>query len=178
MDGFIIIGNKNAFTYKEIFPYIKNNELWLGITKPDVTKEVKGLCRWFTNIPHKGLNKPLLLSKEYNSIDYPKYDNYDAIEVSKVKDIPIDYNGIMGVPVTFLDNYNSTQFEILLLACGNTYANTPKKELEVFNFNPNIKYGGGLGAPVLNGKGVYARVLIRKKGHISRRAPHRTQNLF
>ena len=118
---FLIIGNKNAITYKEIFPYIKNNELWLGFTNPDeyrlpngeITQSVKGLCRWFTNIPHNRRNTELDLFRKYNETDYPKYDNYDAIEVPKVTDIPMDYEGIMGVPITFLDKYCPTQFEII-----------------------------------------------------------------
>lgn len=95
---FLIIGNQNAITYKEIFPYIKNNELWLGITNPDeyrlpngeITQSVKGLCRWFTNIPHNHRNEELDLYKKYNETDYPKYENYLVFEVSKVADIPVD----------------------------------------------------------------------------------------
>ena len=95
---FLIIGNKNAITYKEIFPYIKNNELWLGITNPDeyrlpngeITQSVKGLCRWFTNIPHNRRNTELNLYKKYSADEYPKYDNYLGFNVDKVADIPID----------------------------------------------------------------------------------------
>ena len=96
---FLIIGNKNAITYKEIFPYIKNNELWLGTTNPneyflpngEITKSVTGLCRWFTNLEHKKRNGELILYKTYNPTEYPKYDNYDAIEVGKVAEIPMGY---------------------------------------------------------------------------------------
>jgi hypothetical protein len=95
---FIIIGNKNAITYKEIFRYIKDEKIWLGDTSPkefilpngEITKKVSGLCRWFTNLNHKKRNECLVLHKKYNPQDYPKYDNYEAIEVSKVKDIPCD----------------------------------------------------------------------------------------
>ena len=94
----LIIGNMNAITYKEIFPYIKNNELWMGITNPDeyrlpngeITQSVKGLCRWFTNIPHNHRNEPLDLYKKYSADEYHKYDNYLGFNVNKVIDIPID----------------------------------------------------------------------------------------
>lgn len=134
---FIIIGNQNAITYKEIFPYIKNNQLWLGNSihsgdrkfyVPDNYAlnaatcgidndgkrfiKVKGV-RWFTNIETKERFETLDLYKKYNPIDYPKYDNYDAINVDKTCDIPADYDGVMGVPITFLDKYCPTQFEII-----------------------------------------------------------------
>ena len=135
---FLIIGNTQAITYKEIFPYIKNNELWLGCSSfnsgmffrvpnnyeyADTYKfdrerngekvmRVSSIC-WFTNIPHNKRNYDLDLYRKYNETDYPMYDNYDAIEVSKVADIPMDYDGVMGVPITFLDKYCPSQFEIL-----------------------------------------------------------------
>ena len=95
---FLIIGNKNAITYKEIFPYIKDNELWLGITNPDeyrlpngeITQSVKGLCRWFTNIPHNRRNTELDLYKKYSADEYKRYDNYFGFNVDKVTDIPVD----------------------------------------------------------------------------------------
>ena len=95
---FLIIGNKNAITYKEIFPYIKDNELWLGITNPDeyrlpngeITQSVKGLCRWFTNIPHNRRNTEFDLYKKYSADEYHKYDNYLGFNVNKVTDIPVD----------------------------------------------------------------------------------------
>ena len=123
---FIIIGNKNAVNYKEVFPLVKDNKLWLGFSQPKefdtpngMTKKVNGLTRWFTNVDTK---------KRYHNLEtvyrwrkrkekypdlYPKYDNYDAIEVSKVLQIPLDYTGNMGVPITFLDVYNPDQFEII-----------------------------------------------------------------
>lgn len=116
---FLIIGPQNAITYKEIFPYIKNNELWLGMNwVKDFVQyngEVKkfGNACWFTNIPHIKQNKPLILTKTYNPIDYPHYDNYDAINVDNLKDIPMDYDGVIGVPITFLYKYCPTQFEIV-----------------------------------------------------------------
>lgn len=118
---FLIIGNKNAVTYKEVFPLIKDNKLWLGYTSPGdfiqpdgaTPKSMKGLTRWFTNLETKKRTEDLLLFRKYNEKDYPKYDNYDAINVDKVKDIPMDYYGVMGVPITFLDSYNPNQFEII-----------------------------------------------------------------
>ena len=172
---FIIVGNRNAITYKEIFPYIKNNELWLGngfqsgnayfsIT-PQFAKEQNyangvynadnGLvkfrnCVWFTNINHTKRNTPLDLYKKYSADEYPKYDNYDAIEVSKVSEIPMDYDGVIGVPITFLDKYCPTQFEIVGImsgAKGETFTNGNDGRAKFY----------------VNGKGVYARILIRRK---------------
>ena len=158
---FLIIGNKNAITYKEIFPYIKDNELWLGITNPDeyrlpngeITQSVKGLCRWFTNIPHNRRNTPLDLYKKYSADKYPKYDNYDAIEVSKVSEIPMDYNGVMGVPITFLDKYCPTQFEIV--DAREVALNDKQKNKSTYL----IKDADG----AINGKPTYARICIRRK---------------
>ena len=135
---FLIIGNINAITYKEIFKLIKNNKLWLGITMdgrnvwfrvPDdypINENVanskiidgkkylfvKG-CVWFTNLDTVKRHEELVLYKKYNPKEYPKYDNYDAIEASRYSDIPMDYDGVMGVPISFLDKYNPEQFEIL-----------------------------------------------------------------
>ena len=166
---FLIIGNKNAITYKEIFPLIKENKLWLGISFPnefilpngEITKTVSGLCRWFTNLTHDKRNKPLDLVQKYDPRYYPKYENYDCIECSKVMDIPVDYDGVIAVPITFLDKYCPNQFRIVGIACGNSWANY-KDILKLLNFNPNMKYGGGLGSPILNGKATYARLLIQK----------------
>ena len=122
---FLIIGNKNAITYKEIFPLLKDNLVWLGYCSPvsfvladgTSTKQVNGLCRWFTNIDHAKRHQmlPLDLGFTYagHEEDYPRYDNYDAINVDKVSQIPCDYMGVMGVPITFLDKYCPEQFEIL-----------------------------------------------------------------
>lgn len=134
---FLIIGNVNAISTKDIFPYIKDNLLWLGhsihsgdreFRVPEyypldaagfrVTDEgtkyirVKGV-RWFTNLDYKQRHDMLVLYKRYTPEQYPKYDNYDAIEVSKTAEIPCDYDGVMGVPITFMDKYNPDQFEIL-----------------------------------------------------------------
>jgi len=135
---FLVIGNINAIIYKNIFPFIKENKMSLGITNFNTgiyfivplnfehsetytntkyiekVNRVPGIC-WFTNLQHPQKNKFIKLTKTYkgHEQDYPKYDNYDAINVDKVKDIPVDYDGVMGVPITFLDKYNSEQFEIL-----------------------------------------------------------------
>ena len=141
--NFIIIGNMNAITYKEIFPLIKNNLIWLG---PSITSgdrkfwvpdnyelraagcgidetgrkfiRVKGV-RWFTNLDHKKRHEQLILYRPYTPEEYPIYDNYDAINVNATNDIPVDYDGVMGVPITFLDKYNPEQFEIVRFRKGN-----------------------------------------------------------
>lgn len=141
---FIIWGNMNAVTYKEIFPLIKESKLWLGFTVnatkifqiPDyyekwdekiTAKKADGkkYCKntsisVYTNLDIDKRHEFLDLCKEYNPEDYPKYDNYDAINVDKVSDIPCDYDGVMGVPITFLDKYNPEQFEIFGITLGNT----------------------------------------------------------
>ena len=150
---FLIIGNKNGFTYKEIFSLIKENKIWVGYTQPkdfrledgSTTKKVNGLARWFTNLTVNKSNEELVLTKTYNAIDYPKYDNYDAIEVSKVVNIPKDYDGIMGVPITFLDKYNPNDFEIL----GDSRYHDGNDVADDINF--------------VNGKQKYRRILIRRK---------------
>ena len=116
---------------------------------------------WFTNLVHKKRNEYLDLYKKYTPEEYPKYDNYDAIEVSKVADIPEDYNGVMGVPITFLDKYNPEQFEIIWQASGNTRVNAPKEVLQQLSYVPHKEDRGG--CPVINGKKKFARILIRKK---------------
>lgn len=134
---FLILGNVNAITYKDVFKLIKSNQLWLGVSISSGDREfgvpkdyplnasgfrvdefgnkfirVKGV-RWFTNLDHSKRHDDLILYKKYNPQIYPTYDNYDAINVEKVKEIPIDYPGLMGVPITFMDKYNPEQFEII-----------------------------------------------------------------
>jgi hypothetical protein len=129
---FLIIGNTNAITYKNIFKYIKENKIWTGVSTfnqglffivPDNLPcqkiengkrlvRVSSVC-WYTNLEHQKQNDTLILTERYSPEKFQKYDNYDAIEVSTWKNIPKDYNGIMGVPITFLDKYNPKQFEIL-----------------------------------------------------------------
>lgn len=164
---FLIIGNQNCITYKEIFSLLKHNYMWLGFKSGNMAFKVPnsyepretrywedengqkwrsmGNICWFTNIDHKKRHEELILYKAYNSDEYPKYDNYDAIEVGKSNDIPCDYDGAMGVPITFLDKYNPEQFEII------GAMTTTKVE------------GDNYGYPYLNGKKKYARILIRKK---------------
>ena len=134
---FVIIGSQNAIAYKEIFPLIKDNKIWLGNgfkagnaffkipSSSDHTKFAKGVydeqtglvkfrnCTWFTNLDIAKRHEKLNLYKKYNSEDYPKYFNYDGIDVDKVDSIPEDYDGVMGVPITFLDKFNPEQFEII-----------------------------------------------------------------
>ena len=141
---FIIIGNMNAITYKEVYPKIQNNELWAGNKcfgggmnmiqpkdtfdasktksyttddKGNIIKNIMGVI-WFTNIEHVKRHTPLELYKKYTPEDYPKYDNYDAINVNKVEEIPQDYFGVIGVPITFLDKYCPEQFEIIQFRKG------------------------------------------------------------
>ena len=134
---FLIIGNINALTYKEIFPLVMEDKIWLGASIHSGDREfrvpdsyplkaagcrvdnkgkkyirVKGV-RWFTNIDYDERHEDIILYKEYTSEEYPTYYKYDAIEVNKVAEIPCDYDGLMGVPVTFLDKYNPEQFEII-----------------------------------------------------------------
>ena len=135
---FIIIGTQNAIKYKDIFPYIMNNEIWLGYGfKGNVgffespyedtavsSQHKEGLIRvsgvmWFTNLDIKKRHETMILVKRYDPDIYPKYENYDAIEVSKGADIPCDYAGKMGVPITFLDKFNPDQFDIIGLGHGN-----------------------------------------------------------
>ena len=155
---FLIIGNKNAITYKEIFPLIKENKLWLGISFPnefilpngEITKTVSGLCRWFTNLTHAKRNKPLDLVQKYDPRYYPKFDNYDCIECSKVMDIPRDYDGVIGVPITFLDKYCPNQFRII----GCT-------ESEGKGFSNGL-WNGGVTQPMVDNKRIYKRLFIQK----------------
>ncbi|HNU60709.1 MAG TPA: adenine-specific methyltransferase EcoRI family protein [Methanofastidiosum sp.] len=130
---FLIIAPLNSITYQNIFPYIKNNKIWIGyttpkiFTQPDKTTKAFGNIIWVTNIDIKKRHEKIILYKKYNELDYPKYDNYDAIEVSQTKNIPIDYDGHMGVPISFLCKHNPNQFEIIRFRIGND--------------NKDLKYG-------------------------------------
>ena len=160
---FLILGNMNAITYKEIFPLIKENRMWLGYAgntamefgvpahypltgaqtriDADGKKYVKAPgISWFTNLGIEKRHEELILYKRYSPEEYPRYDNYDAIEVGKVKDIPMDYAGTLGVPISFLDKYNPEQFEIIKFRKGDD-----DKDLQI------------------NGKCPYFRILIRNK---------------
>ena len=185
---FIIIGNQNAVTYKEVFPLIKNKKIWLGASIhggdrefgiPDsytprgsslrIDKNGKKFVRvvgvrWFTNMDYKERHKELILYKKYKKTDYPKYDNYDAINVNKTKDIPMDYEGIMGVPITFMDKYNPEQFEIIGLFTDTREINnaliigkpTHLDEQHKKYAGPILKEGNKLRA-------TYARIIIKNK---------------
>ena len=176
---FLIIGHMNAITYKEVFPLLKDNKIWLGhsITSgdreflvPDDIFEKKGNyridektgkkyarvmgVRWLTNVLHNKRNQDLILmSKDdnirYNKAEYLKYDNYEAINIDKVKCIPNDYKGAMGVPISFMDKYNPEQFEIL--------AKTNSKE------HAGIYLKGNHPTAMINGKNLYHRIIIRNK---------------
>ena len=177
---FIIVGHQNAITYKEVFPLIKENKLWLGYGfkggathfyspyedtatagnhKEDQIR-VSGVI-WFTNLEIPKRNEELDLVCRYSPEEYPKYDNYDAINVGRTQDIPMDYKGLMGVPITFLDKYNPNQFEIIWQASGNTRASAPKEVLEIMGYTNHKEDRGGCG--VVNGKRQYSRIIIRNK---------------
>ncbi len=167
---FIIIGSLNAITYKEIFKFIKENRLWIGYgfkggnayfqtSHPKkfakgVYNEETGLVKfrnvvWFTNLDISKRHEDLILYKKYVPDEYPKYDNYDAINVDKTKDIPMDYKGVMGVPITFMDKYSPEQFELLGIM------NTGEQ-------NKGIRYEGTPhGRPIINGVEKYLRILIK-----------------
>jgi len=158
---FVIIGNDNCRTYKEIFPLIQNNKIWCGynhvktFVKPDGLTRHFGNVSWYTNLSTTRRHETIETGKQYNGYEYmyPKYDNYDAIEVSKVSDIPMDYDGVMGVPITFLDKYNPEQFEII----GAT-------ESEGKGFSRGL-WKGGVAQPVVKGNRIFKRLFIIKKGN-------------
>ena len=169
---FLIIGSQNAFTYKEVFPLIRDDKIWMGYNmvkefyQPDGSIKKFGNICWFTNLPSTKRNEELVLVKKYNSIDYPKYDNYDAIEVSKVVNIPMDYEGIMGVPITFLYKYNPNQFEII--GGFNGYKECDYESgLLCGRPTPYIKKGTSeekiWTGPTINKIPKYYRVLIRRR---------------
>lgn len=169
---FIIIGNQNAITYKEIFPLLRDDKMWLGygfsgnvgfFQSPyqdyAVSSQHKeGFIRvsgvmWFTNIPIEKRRERLLLYKAYSPEEYPKYDNYDAINVNKVADIPQDYDGVMGVPITFMDKYNPIQYEIV----GCT-------ESEGKGFSNGLwDESSGVAQPMVEGKRIYKRIFIKRR---------------
>ena len=170
---FIIVGHQNALTYKEIFPLIKENKLWLGYgfkggaghfinehyeDYATATDRKEGMIRvsgvvWFTNLDISKRHEDLILYKNYNDEDYPTYDNYNAIEVSKTNEIPCDYDGIMGVPITFMNKYNPEQFEII----GATESEGKGFSNGLWNEKSNVAQA------MINGKKVYKRIFIRNK---------------
>lgn len=157
--NFLIIGNSNSIICKDIFPLVKENRIWFGhnfvkeFIVPDGSTKKFGNVTWYTNLTHSKRNEELIPVKTYkgNEILYPAYDNYAAIDVSRVVDIPADYDGIMGVPVSFLNKYNPKQFEILGLT------NTGEENLGIRY--KNTEHGRAL----VNGKEIYTRLLIRHR---------------
>ncbi len=206
---FVIIGNVNAISYKDIFQLIKNNQIWLGASihsgdrefrVPDIypldasgcrvdedgTKyiRVKGV-RWFTNMDYQQRHDELVLFERYNSEKYPNYENYNAINVDVTAEIPYDYDGIMGVPLTFLDKYSPDQFEIIGLGITGSCDFTSNRKMDILDAD-----GNSTGRTTFNAKGtlykrynpktdkhpafkdsetgvlyssIYARILIRRK---------------
>jgi len=172
---FIIIGNQNAITYKEIFALLKENKIWLGYKFGDMAFKVPyyyepratrywvddngqkwrsmGNICWFTNMDIPKRHEDLILYKKYNPEDYPKYDNYNAINVDKTADIPCNYYEAMGVPITFMDKYNPEQFEII----GQTHSGDISPGVEALRIHKQYRHRGRI-----NNKEKYARVLIRR----------------
>lgn len=164
---YLLIGNQNAITYKEVFPHIKNGKAWIGykfgdmaFMVPDDTKPRKtrfwidengqkwrsiGNAMWLTNLDNERKHKELKLTALYDSKKYPKYDNFDAINVTRVIDIPCDYYGIMGVPLTYLKYHNPEQFEIIGEANHGS-----DNEFDLFK-------------PIVNEKQIFKRILIKRK---------------
>ena len=199
---FLIIGHQNALKYKEIFPLLQGDRLWLGYGFPGMathfysqyedtataTDRREGMIRisgvhWFTNLEHNKRHEDLILYRSYNPEDYPTYDNFDAIEVAKTKDIPVDYDGVMGVPITFIDKYNPDQFEIVGIsqswggAATKVYsrqvqvsANGERKEVTKLNDGPALKVESPPAGKTYYMVGddyfvqLYARIFIRRKG--------------
>lgn len=161
---FLIIGSKNAITYKEFFPLLRDDKVWIGYTsvkeflQPDGSIKKFGNIGWFTNLDVTKRHEKLILWKNYSPEEYPKYDNYDAINVDKVSEIPCDYYGVMGVPITFLDKYSPDQFEIIGMAAGNSRA-TGLYGAVVHTPHPEDRGGCG----VVNNIRQYVRILIRRK---------------
>lgn len=201
---FIIIGNKNSVTYKELFPLIMNGDMWIGARNMNsdfwlyvpndysYEKLDEGgnrlkhiMACWFTNLDIKKRHEKLILYKNYSPDEYPQYDNYDAININVVQDIPYDYEGVMGVPITFLDKYNPEQFEILGLVNGKddlVKINTKRDYTDFKEMRQDGTFTGSNGKkingnPVLQGKpskgnyfvfenetvySTYARIFIKK----------------
>lgn len=167
---FVLLGNKNAVSFREVFPRMMAGEISLGYNVPKEfllpdgtrTRRVSGMCRWFTTLPIDKRNEPLELTEEFDATRYPRYDNYDAVEVSRTSKIPRDYPGVMGVPLTYIDKHCPSQFEILWIACGNAYSTMPPDIREELRFDPTVDCGGGLGSCVLYGKAKYTRLFIRR----------------
>ena len=164
---FLLVGNQNAITYKEVFPLIQNNEAWVGYRFGEMKFRVPndsaprktrfwidesgqkwrslGNAMWLTNLDIDKRYNKLLLTKKYSPEEYPKFDNFDAINVKRVVDIPMDYPGIMGVPITIINKYNSEQFELIGEANHGS-----DNEFDLFK-------------PLINNKYIFKRILIKNK---------------
>ena len=188
---FLIIGNINAVKYKEIFPLLMQNKIWLGYKSGDMAFKVPtdsepritpywkdetgqkwrslGNICWFTNLDHKKRHEELILYRTYSPDQYPKYENYDAINVDRTEDIPCNYDGVMGVPITFMDKYNPEQFEIIgvgIAGLGLAAGIKPYKP-EHKKYRKEIQKRGAVDGDLymMNGEEVvvpYSRILIRK----------------
>lgn len=186
---FLIIGNVNAITYKDIFILFKENKVWLGESIHSGDREfrvpdyypldaagyrvdehgnkyirVKGV-RWFTNLDTSKRHENLTLYKKYEPALYPQYDNYDAINVNKVADIPYDYDGVMGVPITFLDKHNPDQFEIMGITDRQNTSGLRSRKYTVED-SPSFNDLNARSVLRIDGKykALYARLLIKHKG--------------
>ena len=190
---FIVIGHQNAISYKDIFSLMRDNQIWLGFgfkgaaghfinstyknyatasDKKDGMIRVSGV-NWFTNLDIKKRHLDLILYKKFIPEDYPKYENFDAINVSKTKDIPLDYPGIMGVPITFMDKYNPEQFQIIGLGIANSGLEIGVKPYkpEHKKYRKEVQRRGAVDGDLymmINGivSVPYARVLIRNKAFL------------
>lgn len=181
---FIILGNMNAATCKEVFPLFRDNKVWYGESIRSGDRKfyvpddyplnaagcgvdergrrfirVKGV-RWFTNLDTSRRHEPIELANRYTPDQYPRYENYDAIDVGRTQSIPVDYDGLMGVPITFLDKYSPDQFKIVMLANGNARTNVSSETLAEVGYRPHPEDRGGVG--IIDGRRVYARILIRR----------------
>lgn len=187
---FLIIGNMNAVTYKEVWPHIQANRIWLGVTRAGTGQmwfrvgegfpvksgqkigddgyryQTIGNSAWFTNLDHTKRHEEMILFKTYDSDDYPSYDNYEGIEVSKAVNIPMDWEGVMGVPITFLGKHNPEQFDILGITDRGDEFGLKTREYSK-NETPNASDLNRRAAIKLSDetlKSTYARILIRRKG--------------
>lgn len=186
---FVIVGHQNAISYKEIFPLIQRNRIWLGYgfnggaahfyskyeDKATAGDHKEGMIRvsgvvWFTNLEIDKRHEDLILFKNYNPDEYPKFENYDAINVNVTANIPLDYYGVMGVPVTFMTKYNPDQFEIIGLGIANLglEAGVKPYKPEHKKYRKEIQKRGAVDGDLYMIKdGVvevpYTRILIRRK---------------
>lgn len=181
---FVIVGHQNAITYLEIFKLLKENKLWLGYgftggaghfintqyeNYATASDKKEGMIRvsgvhWFTNLDINKRHEDIILHKNYTPEEYPKFDNYDAININVTKDIPCDYSGAMGVPITFMDKYNPDQFELI----GFTHRNDPYNlKTKIYTRDDADNFNDLNGSPIIkdgnNVRFVYMRVIIKNK---------------